>query len=112
MNAHQFIREKKIDHARWILDCASKISPCRSYFVGIESFSAIDASHQYNDCISLIQLQRVIESLDIIDAMGDLAFAQTHVELNTLPHTIVLNGEKVSLNRIINAISDYKMVYD
>ena len=56
--------------------------------------------------IDLVELKQIITSIKIIRAMYGLDQAKVYVSLNDIRHNTVLRGERVSLDRIKEAIAD------
>lgn len=69
--------------------------------------------HGYNlipAIIELGELKTVLESIKIIQAMDGLDQAKLYTSLNDLPHTTVLIGQRISLERIQQAIIDVERI--
>ena len=60
--------------------------------------------------IELGELKTVLDSIKIIQAMDGLDQAKLYTSLNDLPHTTVLIGQRISLERIQQAIIDVEKI--
>lgn len=62
MKATDFVKEHGIEKAR---ECVEE-SPswAKSYFLGIKQYESKDFSQSYEDCISIEELKRLVESYD------------------------------------------------
>lgn len=104
MNAHKFVAEHGIDESKRVLNLAPQNSNYRYYSVDIgNSNSGWHVDYRAN-CIDLVELKQVVESLDTIDRLFGLDQAK---------HTMVIAkeiGYTSDYEQIKQAIADYKLV--
>ncbi|MCF3127973.1 hypothetical protein LRQ09_11400 [Acinetobacter soli] len=104
MNAHKFVAEHGIEEAKRVLNLAPQNSNYRYYSVDIgNSNSGWHVDYRAN-CIDLVELKQVVESLDTIDRLFGLHHAK---------HTMGIAkeiGYSSDYEQIKQVIEDYEHV--
>ena len=78
MKANEFVKKFGIPLAEMIIN--ESPSWAKSYFLGIEQYEGSDFSQSYEDCISIADLKRLVESHELVEKVGGLSIAKDFYE--------------------------------
>lgn len=107
MNAHKFVAEKGVDEAKRILKLAPENSNYRYYSVDIgNSNSGWHVDYRAN-CIDLVELKQVVESVEIVSLFGGIVNTRA---VAAVEDTHYMGCKLESCHDLLKAIADYELV--
>lgn len=124
MNAHKFVAEKGIDEAKRVLKLAPENSNYRYYSVDIgNSNSGWHVDYRAN-CIDLVELKQVVESVERVNKVGGIecvnqilestpnswCFACADLKKKEVVRNAPSHNDFVYIADLEKAITDYELV--
>ncbi|OEY96065.1 hypothetical protein BJD20_13250 [Acinetobacter proteolyticus] len=101
MNAIQFIKDHGVEKAR---DCIEEANAYGGFWVNAKTLELSKQIPSYN-AVSIPDIQRLVESVDLVNDQGGLLWARTHVSLSKA------RSNYIEAERLEQAIADYEAIY-
>lgn len=113
MRAEQFIKDHGLDEVK---DAIKEAETSECFYINAKTLELSKFIPSY-DALSILELKRLVESVDLIEHAGGLKDAKKKLEMSIFNAFLLIAMEKcqnpymVHIERIKQAIQDYESIY-